>query len=73
MTNKEYYEETAEMGLDDMFFRYNNINPDEEYKDENKSQATKAYFYIKNQRNKMSKYVMSDIHGEYDKFLKCLN
>lgn len=37
MTNKEYYEETAEMGLDDMFFRYNNINPDEEYKDENKS------------------------------------
>ena len=29
MTNREYYEEAAGMGLDDMFFIYNNINPDE--------------------------------------------
>ena len=33
MTNREYYEEVAGMGLDDMFFIYNNINPDEEHKE----------------------------------------
>lgn len=33
MTNREYYESEAGMGLDDMFFTYNNINPDEEYKE----------------------------------------
>lgn len=32
MTNREAHEEAAGMGLDDMFFRFNRINPDEEYK-----------------------------------------
>jgi hypothetical protein len=32
-TNREVYEEAAGMGLDDMFFRFNHIDPDAEYKE----------------------------------------
>ena len=31
MTNREAHEEAAGMGLDDLFFIFNNINPDGEY------------------------------------------
>lgn len=31
MTNREVHEEAAGMGLDDMFFKMNDINPDAEY------------------------------------------
>lgn len=33
MTNREYYEKVSGMGLEDIFFKYNNINIDKEYKD----------------------------------------
>lgn len=32
-TSREVYEEAAGMGLDDMFFRFNGIDPDAEYKE----------------------------------------
>ena len=31
MTNREAHEEASGMGLDDLFFIFNNINPDGEY------------------------------------------
>jgi hypothetical protein len=33
MTNRQAYEEAAGMGLDPMFFEFNNIDPDAEYKE----------------------------------------
>ena len=33
MTNREAYEQEAGMGLDDLFFIYNDIDPDAEYKE----------------------------------------
>ena len=33
MTNREVYEQVAEMSLDDLFFIYNDIDPDVEYKE----------------------------------------
>jgi hypothetical protein len=40
MTNREYYEEGAGMGLDDSFFRFNNIDPDAEFiKGDNRDEA----------------------------------
>lgn len=33
MTNREAHEEAASMGLDDMFFRMNGIDPNAEYKE----------------------------------------
>lgn len=34
MTNREAHEEAAGMPLGDMFFRFNNIDPDAEYEEE---------------------------------------
>lgn len=31
MTNRQVYEEAAEMGLEDMFFKMNGIDPNAEY------------------------------------------
>lgn len=33
MTNREVYEQVAGMSLDDLFFIYNDIDPDVEYKE----------------------------------------
>ena len=33
MTNREAYEQEAGIGLDDLFFIYNDIDPDAEYKE----------------------------------------
>lgn len=33
MTNREAYEQVAEMSLDDLFFIHNDIDPDAEYKE----------------------------------------
>ena len=33
MTNREAYEQSAGMGLDDLFFIYNDIDTDAEYKE----------------------------------------
>lgn len=38
MTNREVYEESAGMGLDYRFFRFNGIDPATEYIDSNKDE-----------------------------------
>ena len=42
MTNREAYEQSAGMGLDDLFFIYNDIDPDAEYKECSDNRSCKS-------------------------------
>ena len=43
MTNREKYEEVSGISLDNLFFKFNDINPDAEYiEDEDKNQISNA-------------------------------